>query len=266
MDILKRSMAPITEEAWNEINETASRILKTSLSARKFVDVDGPKGWDFGAVSIGRLDNTQQAENDVNYGMRMVQPLVEARVMFELDVWELDNASRGAKDIDLGALEDAARKMALFEEKAIYQGFKAGGIKGLRQSSEHEPITFGGEPQNLLHAVTDGITMLAKEGVDGPYRLVIGNQLWRDVAGASAGYPLRRQLERLLGSEPILNPLLEDTLLVSMRGGDLQLTLGNDLAIGFNWADAKKVKLFFTESFTFQVFDGAAFIPIQQQG
>jgi len=54
-------------------------------------------------------------------------------------------------------------------------------------------------------------------------------------------------------------------LLVSIRGGDMRLTLGSDLTIGFNWADAKKVHLFFTESFTFQIIEPKAYIPITRQ-
>lgn len=49
-------------------------------------------------------------------------PLVETRIPFELDVVELNNVVRGAKDVDLGRLEAAAKKIALFEEKIVYHG------------------------------------------------------------------------------------------------------------------------------------------------
>ena len=263
MDILKRNLAPITEEAWEEINETASQILKANLSARRFVDVEGPKGWDFSGVPLGRVNVAQgKAKEGVNYGVRTIQPLVDARVLFDLDVWELDNAVRGAEDIDLEPLEDAARKIALFEERAIYQGFKDADIKGLKESSEHKPIKFSGDPQNVLGAVSDGIAEFASAGVEGPYRLVAGRQLWKEVARQECGYPLTRRLERLVDSEIILNPTLEETMLISVRGGDMKLTLGVDFSIGYNSADAEKVRLYFTESFTFQVLDGLAVIPI----
>ncbi len=264
MDILKQKLAPIGAEAWDEINEVATQILSASLSARKFVDVDGPKGWDFSAVPLGRLDVAKgKSKSDVDYGIRTVQPLVEARVLFDLDVWELDNAARGAEDIDLGPLEEAARKIALFEEKAIYQGLADGNITGLKDSADHKPIKVSGDANKLLNAVSDGITEFMKAGVEGPYRLIAGSKLWRDVAAHNGGYPLTRHLERLLDSSIILNPSLEESMLVSVRGGDMKLTLGVDMSIGFNSADADKVRLYFTESFTFQVLDGLAIIPIQ---
>jgi len=39
MDILKRSIAPITDEGWEEIDDQAKEILENHLTDRKFVDV-----------------------------------------------------------------------------------------------------------------------------------------------------------------------------------------------------------------------------------
>ncbi|NCC43822.1 MAG: bacteriocin, partial [Clostridia bacterium] len=52
---------PITAKAWSEIEEQAKTVLRSRLTARKFVDVEGPKGMNVGAVTLGRLDiPTQQ--------------------------------------------------------------------------------------------------------------------------------------------------------------------------------------------------------------
>ena len=75
MDILKKALAPISEEAWELMNGVAKSILLSQLSARKFVTVDGPKGWDFGAVPLGRLDLAD--DQDVKYGIRQILPLIE---------------------------------------------------------------------------------------------------------------------------------------------------------------------------------------------
>ncbi|MFW5752345.1 MAG: family 1 encapsulin nanocompartment shell protein, partial [bacterium] len=121
MDIFKKTLAPITDEAWKEINEQATSVFKNVLSARKFVDVEGPHGLDFGAVARGRLHVPEgQEKNPVKFGIHQVHPLIECRIPFTLDIWELDNSVRGAEDIELEPLEKAAREIALFEEKAIY--------------------------------------------------------------------------------------------------------------------------------------------------
>lgn len=52
--------------------------------------------------------------------------MVETRISFNLDVWELDNVIRGAEDVELGPLEEAAAQAADFEDKAIYEGLSEG--------------------------------------------------------------------------------------------------------------------------------------------
>jgi len=264
MDILKQSLAPITDEAWGEISSTAKRTLAACLSARKVVDVDGPHGWDYSAVTLGRLDGPKKpGKSGVEFGVRNVLPLVETRAMFDLNIWELDNAVRGAEDLKLDAVEEAARNIARFEETAVYEGLSSAGIKGLKASSDHKPLKFSGDISKILDTVSNGIVQFAQAGVEGPYVLVAGNSLWQQVASHDSGYPLKKHLERILGSDVVLNPFLEDSLLVSTRGGDMKLTLGADLAIGFNSATSETVRLYLTESFTFRVLDGSVILPIE---
>jgi uncharacterized linocin/CFP29 family protein len=142
VDILKQSLAPITAEAWEEINTRARDVLKAQLSARRVVEVSGPHGWEFAAVNQGRLElGADQPEPGLYWGTRKVQPVIEVRIPFFLDQMELDSISRGTQDADLGPLEEAARKAAQFEEKAIYQGFAAGGVQGIFEASPHKHRT-----------------------------------------------------------------------------------------------------------------------------
>ncbi len=130
VDIFKRQLAPLSGEAWKEVNDRAGQVLKNYLSARKVVNVVGPKGWEYSFLPEGRLDLIETG-SEVGAGLRKSKPLVELRVPFRLNRWELDNIDRGTADPDLGPLEEAARKIALFEENTIYNGFEAGMIKGL---------------------------------------------------------------------------------------------------------------------------------------
>ena len=124
MDILKKDLAPLTHNAWEEINDEAVSIFTSLLSARKFIDINGPKGIGYAAVPLGQLDVTDDMEKDgIKFGIHKVMPLIELRVPFTLNIWEMDNLERGAKDIDLDNLEEAAHKLIKFEEEAIYQGF-----------------------------------------------------------------------------------------------------------------------------------------------
>ncbi len=105
-DILRRGLAPLADAAWAEIDEEAQRRLHTHLSARFVVDFCGPLGWETAAVNLGRLDVDKKPVDSVTWGQRAVLPLIEVRVPFTLNQFELDNVVRGAKDADLGALDE----------------------------------------------------------------------------------------------------------------------------------------------------------------
>ena len=53
MNNLYRELAPISEEAWSEIEEEATRTLKRHLAGRRVVDLRGPYGFTFSAVGPG---------------------------------------------------------------------------------------------------------------------------------------------------------------------------------------------------------------------
>ena len=111
MDFLKRSLAPVTEQAWIEIDQHAKEVLTGILAGRRVVDVSSPKGWTCDAVGEGTLTLADESPVEgVNYGARDVLPLVEMRVPFTLPMWELDDIPRGRKTIDFSSLDAAARQ------------------------------------------------------------------------------------------------------------------------------------------------------------
>ena len=263
MDILKRSLAPITESAWEEIDEQARLALKAHLSARRFVDVAGPHGWDYAAVPLGRLNMPEDGcDSDVCFGVHAVQPLVEARVSFELDRWELDNIERGAKDPELAPVVEAAVKMATFEEKAIYEGFDRGCIVGLVKAGADQALKLSGKTgEAILTGLAQAVRRLQSSAVEGPYALIVGPDLWDVLQTRAEGYPLRKRVESLV-EEVILAPHFTGALVVSLRGGDFELVVGQDYSIGFEEAHNGKVRFFLSQSFTFRVIDETAIVPL----
>jgi uncharacterized linocin/CFP29 family protein len=266
VDLLKRSLAPLTEAAWAEIDEAATRLFKAQLSARTLVDFEGPHGWDYGAVDLGRLELAKKGD-PVPWGTRQVLPLIELRIGFALDQLEVDNVSRGCKDPDLGALEDAAQKVALFEETAIYKGFGAGQIKGIVQAASHKPIALPGNARQYPQAVAQAIRELSGAGIAGPYALVLGGDAYYTLMQAGeSGYPPRRIVRDMLQGSILWSPALDGGVLLSTRGGDFELVVGQDLSIGYASHDRDKVELFLTESFTFRVLEPAAAIALKAGG
>jgi uncharacterized linocin/CFP29 family protein len=253
MDIFKKELAPLSSEGWEEIENRAREILLSQLSARKVVRVQGPKGIDYTSLSEGRLQLCDDGE--VKAGIYRVKPLVEARVQFSLNRWEVDNLARGAKDIDFSNLDKALANLAAFEEKALYNGYEKGGIKGLLEVSPHKSLAFGNSGSEILASLTEGLIMLKQTFAKAPFALVVGTKGWIALHKEVVGIPLLDRVEKLLGGKVVYAMALEGALLVPFDDPSNELTLGLDFSIGYEAHDSKEVRLFATESFTFRVLD-----------
>ena len=257
VDLLRRSLSPVPAAAWQEIDTRAAQVLHSQLTARRIVDFDGPHGWDFGAVNLGRLETSEsRGPHEVPWGKRVVQPLVEARVPFTLDQMELDSIARGARDPDLAPLEGAARRIALFEESAVYNGFEPGGIEGVVARSAHEPIGLPDSPPEYPEAIARAVTALTLFGIQGPYVLVLGTDAWTGLMqSGSCGYPPERIIRTLTGGSVHMSPVIEGGILLSAAKGNFELVVGQDFSIGYVSHDRDKVELYLTESFTLRVLE-----------
>jgi uncharacterized linocin/CFP29 family protein len=264
MDFLRRALAPISQEAWDEIDDQAKKVFKTLLTVRKIADVKGPYGFEYAAVPKGRLHvPDKQNEDELTYGINEVLPLIEVRVPFKLNKWELDNAVRGAVDIDLDPLQEAAYRIAKFEEDSIFKGLKHIDFPGLSASTGQESISMGDQYVDMVTSVSKGMYTLINGMVEGPYAFLVTSDAWQYISSKVDGIPLKQHIEGIIGGPVIMSPFADKCILTSLRGGDLELILGQDLSIGYKTDDTKSVYLYFTESFTFRVVDPDAFIVLE---
>jgi uncharacterized linocin/CFP29 family protein len=266
-DLLKRKHAPITPEAWEQIDDEARRVLKLHLAGRKLVDFSGPHGWKLGGVNTGHLEVIEKGPvAGVSHAVREVQPLVELRAPFAMKILELDYAARGATDLDLDPVIAIAERVARAEDMAIFHGFEEGRITGMIEASPHAPIDVK-TPLEWPRAVAAAKEVLRIAGVNGPYALALGPQAYDELsADSEEGYPLRRRIEENLVHGPLVwAPALRGgAVLLSTRGGDYELTVGQDLSIGYAVHDRENVELYLTESFTFRVLEEKAAIFLRR--
>ncbi len=266
MNLLKRELSPVLPEAWEQIDNEARRVLKLHLAARKLVDFSGPHGWKLGAVNTGRLRPIQRGPSaEVQHAVRHVQPLVELRSPFVMKTIELDYAARGANDLDLDPVIAASERVAHAEDGAIFGGFKEASITGIIEASPHTPIDDAANV-DWPRAVVQAKETLRVAGMDGPYALALGPKAYDEItADSEDGYPLRQRIEANLDGPLVWAPALtEGAVLLTTRGGDYELTVGQDLAIGYAGHDRESVELYLTESFTFRVLEDKAAILLRR--
>ena len=263
MDLLRRELAPIVPEAWSLIDAEAARVLKLNLAGRKLVDVSDPHGWGFAAINTGRLRPLEpESTADLSIGIRTVQALVELRSSFSLAVVELESVGRGGTDPALTALVQACERISHAEDRAIFDGLEGAGISGILGASPHDPITVA-NVEGYPRAVLAGLEVLRNAGVNEPYALALGATAYDELLAAlEDGYPIAQQLEHLLDDKLIFAPSLGQAALVSVRGSDYDLTIGQDFSVGYAGHDPEKVELYLVESFAFRVLEPRAAIRL----
>jgi uncharacterized linocin/CFP29 family protein len=263
MNNLHRELAPISESAWASIEEEARRTFKINLAGRRVVDVAEPGGVTLAAVGTGHLGDAEATGEGVTGRVRRSQPVVELRAPFTLNRQDIDDVERGAQDSDWQPVKDAARKIAFAEDRAVLEGYPAAGIRGIRGSSSNPRLTLPADVVRYPDVVSEAITSLRQAGVAGPYSLLLGAAAYTAVNETSDdGYPVRRHLDQVVDGEIIWAPAIDGALVVSTRGGDYELALGQDLSIGYLAHGAASVELYFQESLTFLVYTSEAAVAL----
>ncbi|MEZ5666386.1 MAG: family 1 encapsulin nanocompartment shell protein [Alphaproteobacteria bacterium] len=265
MDDLHRSLAPITAAGWDEIDEEAKATLRRTLAARRLVDFAGPLGWSTSAVNLGRTKALRGNPADgVMAAQRVVQPLVEFRVPFELKRSELDALARGAKDPDLDPVRKAALAIAVAEDRSVFHGYADGGIEGIFAAADVGPLTISEDFQKYPVLVAEATGALRDAGVEGPYAIALGPRCYTGLTKTStpAGYPIIKHVERLLDGPVVWSPGIDGAVVMSLRGGDFELSVGRDLSIGYLDHSGSAVQLYIEESLTFRVLGPEAAVPL----
>lgn len=252
MNNLHRELAPISEQAWSQIEQEASRTLKRYMAARRVVDVIGPRGVDCSAVGTGQLWPITSPVDGVRATQREVRALMELRAVFELSRQALDDVERGSNNPDLQPLKDAARKLALAEDRAVFEGHTPAGIEGVRQSTSNVVMTLPPDVKHYPVAISEAVSQLRLAGVNGPYRLLLGEKSFTEVSAATeSGYPVLRDIQQLVDGEIIWAPAIEGAVVLTTRGGDFELYIGQEVSIGYLDHSEAAVRLYLQETLTF---------------
>ena len=252
MNNLHRELAPISDAAWSQIEEETSRTIKRYLAGRRVVDLHGPAGSALSAVGTGHLNKIAGSEDGITARQREVKALVELRVPFELSRQQIDDVERGANDSDWQPAKDAARKIAFAEDRAIFEGYDAAGIVGVRQGTSNPQKQLPADVRKYPEAFAQALSQLRLVGVNGPYSILLSADAYTELAETSDyGYPVLEHVKRLVEGKIIWAPAIDGAFVVTTRGGDLDLHIGQDVSIGYLSHTEALVRLYLQETFTF---------------
>ena len=252
MNNLHRELAPISDAAWSQIEEETSRTIKRYLAGRRVVDVQGPSGVATPGIGTGHLRNVAAPGNGILARQREIKALVELRVPFELDRQQIDDVERGADDSDWQPAKDAAKLLAFAEDRAIFEGYAAAGIGGVREGTSNPVMPLPADIRAYPDAIAQALSQLRLVGVNGPYSVLLSADAYTGLSETSDhGYPVLEHIKRLVDGQIIWAPAISGAFVLTTRGGDFGLYIGEDVSIGYLSHDDKTVRLYLEETFTF---------------
>jgi uncharacterized linocin/CFP29 family protein len=267
MNNLHRELAPVSDAAWTQIEEETTRTLKRYLAGRRVVDVDSDGGIALSGVATGHLLPIAAPAKGIIANQREFRALVEVRVPFELSRQAIDDVERGSDDSDWQPAKDAAKTLAFAEDRAIFEGYKAANIQGIREGTSNPVKPLPADVRDYPDAVARALSQLRLVGVSGPYAVVLGNDEYTElVETRDHGYPLLEHVKRIIDGPIIWAPAISGAFVLSTRGGDFELTIGSDVSIGYFSHTDDIARLYLQETFTFRVLTSEASVALSRQG
>jgi uncharacterized linocin/CFP29 family protein len=111
--------------------------------------------------------------------------------------------------------------------------------------------------------IAEALSQLRLAGVNGPYSVLLGADAYTALSEASDhGYPVIQHIQRLVNEEIVWAPAIDGAFVLTKRGGDFELHLGQDVSIGYLSHTDKVVSLYLQESLTFLMLTAEASVAI----
>jgi uncharacterized linocin/CFP29 family protein len=157
--------------------------------------------------------------------------------------------------------------LAFAEDRAIFEGYAAAGIGGIREGTSNPVMTLPTEISDYPDAIAQAVSQLRLVGVNGPYSVLLSSDAYTALSETSDhGYPVLEHVKRLIDGEIIWAPAIAGAFVLTTRGGDFGLYIGEDVSIGYLSHNDKTVRLYLEESLTFLLLTTEASVAFSPPG
>jgi uncharacterized linocin/CFP29 family protein len=267
MDSLNRGQAPFPAEVWKMIDDAATGAARDRLTARRFLDLEGPFGAGLTAIEVGNDDYCRQpGPDEAGAVMGRAIPLPMLRKSFRLSLRRIAAHVQNGQPLDLNPAQEAAEAVANREEEMIYSGQPSFGLHGLLTMEGRQEIagTDWTAPDRALQDVLAATTRLDDSGYRGPYALALSPALYNNLFRLYPGTDvLALEHLRRLCTAGIYKAAIAGGILVDTRVG--VLILGQDLQAGYSSQDGVHYHLYVSESIVLRIDEPKAICVIAAQ-
>jgi uncharacterized linocin/CFP29 family protein len=177
MDGLNRGLAGFPASVWKAIDDAAVTAARDRLTARRFLDVEGPFGAGLTVIETGNDDYCRQpGPEEAGMVMGRTLPVPMLRRSFRLSIRRVAAHLENGQPLDLAPVQDAAEAVADREEEPVYRGQPDFAIAGLLHAEGRQQIA-GGDWSAIDRALEDAVgaaSKLDEAGFRGPLRARAG--------------------------------------------------------------------------------------------
>lgn len=250
MNYLNRNVTPLPDSLWARIDETAAQAMRDVLTARRFLDLDGPYGVGLTSVELGADEFCREpVEGEAAAVVSRAKSVPMIRKSFKLSIRQVEAHLTMRHPFEDSAIEDAAFAVAKREEEFIYSGQSDFELEGLLTAKQRNRVQSGdwSKVEQALNDVLQAVALLDDNGFHGPYALALSAAYYNDLFRRYEGTDML-QLDHLrrLCRLGVFKAAIEGAVLVDGRVG--KLVLGQDLMAGYSANDGIHYHLFLSES------------------
>jgi uncharacterized linocin/CFP29 family protein len=145
----------------------------------------------------------------------------------------------------------------------VFEGYTAAGIVGIRQGTSNPKMPLPADVSQYPDAIAQALSQLRLVGVNGPYAVLLGAKAYTALAETSDhGYPVLEHVKRLVEDKIFWAPAIEGAFVLTTRGGDFELHIGQDVSIGYLSHSDDTVRLYLQETLTFLLLTSEAGVAL----
>ena len=170
MNNLHRELAPISDAAWAQIEEETTRTLKRYLAGRRVVDVEGPAASAFPRSGPAILRPSRRQARACLRDSARSSPWSRSGSP-STSIASKSTTSSVARMTRTGSRRRTPRRESpTAEDRAIFEGYAAAQIEGIRQGTSNPIMTLPADVRQYPDAIAQALSQLRLVGVNGPIR------------------------------------------------------------------------------------------------
>lgn len=241
MSYLSREASTVSGELWSQIDATVVKTARAVLSGRRFLSVFGPLGVGAGYVPVDDAEALGETDADgviTTTGRKYVE-IPTLYTDFMLLAKDIETAARAGYPVDLSKAAVAAEQAALKEDRFLYFGSEALGYEGLltAKGANKLPMKDWSKGENAFTDVAAAISLLAEQGIYGPYTLVMSPDVAMKMQRLQPNTGLLEidRVAKLVDGRVVKAPALGKgkALLVCPDKRNMDLVIGQDMAAAY---------------------------------